>query len=938
MRVCILLRNIPPYSADGIAKNRWAYAKLLQQKGWEVHVICDGVTGTEDYRDKIFIHEISSKDAVISFSHLFSMLAGKNNIFNLCYSYAVYKRVEKLNQLYPIDIIDNSLWEYEGLFVKLKLPFLKMVTRIDTTSKLINEINSNTNPKGSISQQNEIELYLLHKSDFLVFNSWSILKETQRLYEISFENKIYAVINHSIKLKKSSPHNPVKKDDFHVLVPGRLEKRKGTLLLIKEVLPAILEKEQDFIFHFAGNDNAEWDGFKEEYGCSYTDFINQTFEQHINKKIILHGFVTDEMLSELYDQADCVLAPSLYESFGLVYLEAINNNKPLIALAQGAITELFEKDREVLLADINDAKQIIDLLKKLKNQPEIAKQLTVNARKKLETSYADSMMADRFAEFIEEAVANEEGIVYQVMNTLVLGDGVSSIVLDYDKMFKSYGQATQIIGNYASESLEHLSEQIHEIQFTTSDTIIYHYCGHCEWAEYINSIEGPKKILFFHNITTPHFFKESSTEYLSVVNGFQQAPLLNNFDYYVALSDYSFKILEQLIPKKLNGLTIPNLVDKQIIEAKPFNNILLQQLKSKYPFHIIFVGRIVPHKKQTDILHLLNQFKTLYNDNFHLSIIGGGMQSYVTEINQLIKKYNLTKNVTVTGKISDADLYAYYRSASVFVSMSEHEGFGIPLAESMVFQIPVMAYGITAIPETVGDNGCVFYEKDYVSISAILFKLQKDISFKNDVLIKQNNQLKRYTKSNIDEVVKKMFNETLFLHHERINKAASANKLHTEEFVNFKDTRLVKKGIWKIADNRTLINYGDDNFSVLELTAEFSELDVFLINHPSSGKMSIYLNGEEVLAMDLYAPVWHVKKYTISLNKGSLLNTIRIYPKGEKSLVSNGKEVIVYGFSLKKNTLSIKNSLLENIRPAYSPDKTLQTAVTKTLLPFNKLS
>jgi L-malate glycosyltransferase len=928
MRICILLRSIPPYSADGIARNRWAYAKLLQQKGWEVHVICDGVTGTEDYKDKIFIHEVSSKDAIKSYSHLFSMLTEKNNIFNLCYSYAVYKRVEQLNKIHRIDIVDNSLWEYEGLFVKLKLPFLKMVTRIDTTSKLIAEINSGSTSKNSITQQNEIELYLLYNSDFLVFNSWSILKETQRLYEISFENKMYAVINHSIKLKQSPAHNPVQKELFHVLIPGRLEKRKGTLLLIKEVLPVILEKETDFVFHFAGNDNSDWDGFKEEYGCSYTDFIKQTFYRHINKKIFLHGFVTDEKLNELYEQADCVLAPSLYESFGLVYLEAVNHNKPLVAIDRGAVAELFEKDKEVLLTSINHPKEIIDSLKKLKNQPELSKKLTENARKKLETFYAEDMMADRFVEFIEHGLTNEdEGIVYQVMNSLIKGDGVSSIVLDYDKMFKSDGQPTQIIGNFASESLSHLSKQIHEIQFTSADTIIYHYCGHCEWAEYINSIEGPKKILFFHNITTPHFFKEGSTEYISVVNGFRQAPLLTNFDYYVALSDYSYRILEQLIPRKLNGLTIPNLVDKSIIEAKPYNNVLVKQLKSAHAFHIIFVGRVVPHKKQIDILRLLKYFKNTYNDNFHASIIGGGMESYITEINQFIKKNDLVKNVTVTGKISDADLYAYYRSAHVFISMSEHEGFGIPLAEAMVFQVPVMAYGITAIPETVGDNGCVFYEKDYASIAATLFKLQKNEAFRNEVVVRQHNQLTKYSKSNIDKVVKKMFEETTLLQKERINELANASKLSIEEFVNFKDSRLTRKGIWHIADNRTLISYGNDTFSILELTAAFSEIDIFIINHPSSGKVSLYLNDEEIIATDLYAPVWSVKKYTISANKkGSLLNTIRVYPRGEKCQASNGKEVIVYGFRLKKYTLSIKKSILENVNAVYSPDQLLQSS------------
>lgn len=568
---------------------------------------------------------------------------------------------------------------------------------------------------------------------------------------------------------------------------------------------------------------------------------------------------------------------------------------------------------------------MLELLNRLKNYPELSKKLTANARLKLERNYANDMMANRFTEFIENALNNDnDGIVYQVMNSLVQGDGVSSIVLDYDKIFKSSGQPTQIIGNSASESLLQLSKQIHEMQFTSADTIIYHYCGHCEWAEYINSIEGPKKILFFHNITTPHFFKEDSTEYLSVVKGFQQAPILNNFDYYVALSDYSFKILQQLIPKKLKGLTIPNLVDKFIIESKPYNTDLVQQLNSKYSFHIIFVGRVVPHKKQTDILHLLNYFKKNYNDDFHLSIIGGGMDSYILEIQSLVKKFNLRKNVTMTGKISDADLYAYYRSANVFISMSEHEGFGIPLAEAMIFQVPVMAYGITAIPETIGENGCVFFEKDFAAISATLFKIQNDEDFKKEVVYKQNNQLKKYTKSNIDTVVEKMFSEAAIVQKARLNYLASNSKLFAEEFVNFKDPRIVKKGFWRIADNRTLINYGDDANSVLELTAEFSEIDIFLVNHPSSGKASIFLNGEEIITANLYAPVWHIKKYTISATNGSLLSTIRVYPKSEKCHDSNGKEVILYGFRIKSRTSKLKNNILEYAKAITSVDQSSQ--------------
>src|SRR5205814_2147392 len=57
-------------------------------------------------------------------------------------------------------------------------------------------------------------------------------------------------------------------------------------------------------------------------------------------------------------------------------------------------------------------------------------------------------------------------------------------------------------------------------------------------------------------------------------------------------------------------------------------------------------------------------------------------------------------------------LLAYYGAATAFVSLSEHEGFGVPLLESMRFRLPVVAYDAAAIGETVGNAGVLLHERD----------------------------------------------------------------------------------------------------------------------------------------------------------------------------------------------------------------------------------
>jgi len=109
------------------------------------------------------------------------------------------------------------------------------------------------------------------------------------------------------------------------------------------------------------------------------------------------------------------------------------------------------------------------------------------------------------------------------------------------------------------------------------------------------------------------------------------------------------------------------------------------------------------------------------------------------------------KEVHITGSVNDEQLFAYYRVASVFVSMSEHEGFCLPLLESMYFGLPVVAYAGAAVPWTMGGSGVLFKEKDLPLVAGLIDCLQKNERWREEVLAGQRRRLASFSRHRLQE-------------------------------------------------------------------------------------------------------------------------------------------------------------------------------------------
>jgi glycosyltransferase involved in cell wall biosynthesis len=101
------------------------------------------------------------------------------------------------------------------------------------------------------------------------------------------------------------------------------------------------------------------------------------------------------------------------------------------------------------------------------------------------------------------------------------------------------------------------------------------------------------------------------------------------------------------------------------------------------------------------------------------------------------------------------EMVAYYRLADVFLCMSEHEGFCVPLLESMYFGIPIIAYNATAVPYTLANCGVMVNEKRYNEIAEMIHLLITDERLRKRIIAVQNERLRDFKRSKTEGELRK---------------------------------------------------------------------------------------------------------------------------------------------------------------------------------------
>ncbi len=347
--------------------------------------------------------------------------------------------------------------------------------------------------------------------------------------------------------------------------------------------------------------------------------------------------------------------------------------------------------------------------------------------------------------------------VYQLTNGMMSGDAVSNHVLEIDARLRTWGYTTDIFAGYIAPEMENRVRPDTECVTLLTDPdslLIFHYSIYNPNYRFFLRAQG-KRILVYHNITPAHFFRgwDARQEMQCVLGRAALKELAAVADLSLGDSDYNRQELVQsgASPEKTGVLPI----FLSNFDAYPADTALLRQLRQKETVNWLTVGRVVPSKGLHDLIRLFSVYQRAINPNSNLYIVGSmSIPQYADALLKMTQSLGLSEQVIFTGRVSDTHLATYYQAADLYVTASYHEGFCVPVVESMHFGVPVLSRKTTALPETLGDAGVLFTYLGYEPVSEMAHLLTADKTIRTRVIQKQKEQLQVFNPQQVEVALK----------------------------------------------------------------------------------------------------------------------------------------------------------------------------------------
>jgi glycosyltransferase involved in cell wall biosynthesis len=491
------------------------------------------------------------------------------------------------------------------------------------------------------------------------------------------------------------------------------------------------------------------------------------------------GFLPEQDKLDAYAAALALCQPSLNESFSIVMMEAWLAGTPALVHANCAVTRehCLEANGGLFFADTEEFAETVELLQGV---PALRQDLGIQGRRYVLRHFTREAVVANYLEAFERwgFTANETRYplrpvsgarrpkvveAHQLLTGFRAGDAISQEATALQETLRSWGFASEIFVQHihpASRSQVSTLAEFHR-RSQLGQLLIYHHSIHSEAAEVFCRYPG-KKVLRYHNITPAHFFMGYSDLHVSLASlgRAQLHDLVKAADLCLGVSRYNCLELEQY--GATDCRVLPFLLDLEALGRIQPSPTVLRDFGDSRPT-ILYVGRPVPHKRQDNVLRVFAHYRQQFAPTACLVLVGGSdeVSRYEEQLRELVRDLGLEQSVTLTGLVDDAQLVAYYRVADAFLSMSEHEGFGVPLVEAMHFDVPVVAYAAAAVPYTLGQAGILVEDDNYAAIAERLHWVITDTTYRSQILAGQRRRLRDFASQKVQAMLKLYLDELL---------------------------------------------------------------------------------------------------------------------------------------------------------------------------------
>jgi glycosyltransferase involved in cell wall biosynthesis len=333
-------------------------------------------------------------------------------------------------------------------------------------------------------------------------------------------------------------------------------------------------------------------------------------------------------------------------------------------------------------------------------------------------------------------------IVNQWVPAAHTGDAIGDSARRVRDLLRGMGHESELYALTIDDDLRHEVRPFSDAAAAGGQLTIFHYALPSPMTEAFASL-GSGRVLQYHNVTPGSYFApyDAALFRLASLGRSELATLAGRVDLALGDSEYNRQELEAL--GFLRTGVFPIAVDTSRV-TQPARRPALDEILDDGLVNFLFVGRIAPNKKIEDIIRLAEMYKR-YVDAYYRFIFVGRFDvvpRYYSMIRALMTELRfLNDRFVFTGPVPDEELAVYYRHAAVYISMSEHEGFCVPLVEAMAADVPVLAYAAAAVPDTLGGAGVQFAPKDLEYAAELLGALAFDDGLRAQVIAGQRRRL-----------------------------------------------------------------------------------------------------------------------------------------------------------------------------------------------------
>lgn len=283
-------------------------------------------------------------------------------------------------------------------------------------------------------------------------------------------------------------------------------------------------------------------------------------------------------------------------------------------------------------------------------------------------------------------------VLRQVLSGAGPFDAVTREALAIRDLAASWGWGGEDYSAYIDPRMGRRVRELDTLETAAEDVLLIHYSAYAPRLRRVLELPG-RKVLLSHNVTPARWFWDHDAQIAvqCALGRRELAAFAAACD--VVAGDSLFNAAE-LGSERVLPLVLPGVRPVEELPPEPDG-----------PPTVLFVGRLVPHKRQDELIRAIGLLRRHRDREARLVLVGEPLHERYAAALAALAEDVAPGGVVFERSLSDAELAARYRGAHAFLCLSEHEGFCVPIVEAFQHGVPVVARPRGAVTETVGDAG-----------------------------------------------------------------------------------------------------------------------------------------------------------------------------------------------------------------------------------------